>query len=499
MNLDARRSSHPIQHPVTNETEAMAAFDGITYSKGQALIRMLEHYLGETAFRAGIRKYMADHAYGNTTTADMWHALEASSDKPVAAIAASFTVQPGVPLIVAEATCVGEEQRVRLRQDRFTVGDPTPPAQRWPVPISLGPPQAAQGAGAVLLDGREEIAAGRCGDAFKLNLGDIGYYRVQYDSVSRAALVKSASLMAPADRVNLLADSWAMVEAARAEPQSYFELVEQFADDDSRAVWEHIIQSLTRLDHLARNREERAAIQSYARAKLRPAFARLGWDSRAGERDDDALLRARLIRILGELGEPPVVTEAKRRFAAFLENAAALPPALRDAVTHVVGVSADRDGYATLLALARKTTSTNERARYYSAAASARDPSLARATLELTLTEELPNSLVGSVINAVAAAGEQPNLVWTFLQHNFTALSSKQGPSFTHYFVSNFMTNFSDAERAAELASFAPVHATSGGRIVAARAEDSIMIAAEFKARALPAIATWIRERRERP
>jgi len=30
MNLDARRSSHPIQHPVTNETEAMAAFDGIT-------------------------------------------------------------------------------------------------------------------------------------------------------------------------------------------------------------------------------------------------------------------------------------------------------------------------------------------------------------------------------------------------------------------------------------------------------------------------------------
>src|SRR5712691_12687746 len=44
MNLDARRSSHPIQQPVANETEAMAVFDGITYSKGQALIRMLESY-----------------------------------------------------------------------------------------------------------------------------------------------------------------------------------------------------------------------------------------------------------------------------------------------------------------------------------------------------------------------------------------------------------------------------------------------------------------------
>jgi aminopeptidase N len=499
MNLDARRSSHPIQQPVANETEAMAAFDGITYSKGQALIRMLEHYLGDIAFRAGIRKYMADHAYGNTTTADLWKALEASAGKPVATIAASFTEQSGVPLVIAQVTCSGDEQRVRLRQDRFTLRDPTATAQRWPVPVTLGSPRAAQGEAAVLLDGRDEIAAGRCGDPIKLNVGDVGYYRVEYDATSRTALVKSAPLLAPADRVNLLADSWALVEAGRAEPRSYFELVEQVGADDSRAVWEQILRTLSRLNHLARQREERAAIQGYARAKLRPVFNRLGWDGISGEREDDALLRARLIRVLGELGDAEIVAEAKRRFADFLDHPAALPPALRDTVTHVIGVTADSSSYATLLALARKSTSTNERVRYYSAAASARDPALARATLELTLTEELPNNLVGGVINAVAAAGEQPDLAWAFVQQNFTALSSKQGPSFTQNFVSNFMTNFSDAGRAVELATFAPVHATSGGRIVAARAQEAIMIAADFKARALPAIADWIGERRARP
>ena len=77
MALDARRTSHPIQQPVADQSEAMAAFDGITYNKGQALIRMLENYLGEQAFRDGIRNYMAAHAYGNTTTADLWQALEA--------------------------------------------------------------------------------------------------------------------------------------------------------------------------------------------------------------------------------------------------------------------------------------------------------------------------------------------------------------------------------------------------------------------------------------
>jgi aminopeptidase N len=507
MNLDARRTSRPIQQPVANETEAMAVFDGITYSKGQAVIRMLENYLGEDVFRAGIRGYMTAHAYGNSTTADLWRALEAASGKPVAAIAAGFTEQAGLPLIIAEVTCSGDEQRVRLRQDRFTTRDaaatPTPPSpasaggtgRGWQVPVAVGPLRALRPSTTVLLQDRDEVAAGRCGEPVKLNLGDFGYYRVEYDATSRAALVKSFALMAPADRVNLLADSWALVEAGRAEPQSYLELVEEIGSDDNLAVWEQVIRTLTRLDWLARDRTERQTLRAYVRAKLRPVFDRLGWDANGRGSDDGALLRARLIRVLGDLGDEQVLAEAKRRFAAFLQNPAALRPGLREPVTHLVGIGADRKSYDTLLSLARKSTSTSERVRYYSAAASARDPALARDTLELTLTDELPSNLVGSVINTVASAGEQPDVAWAFVRRNFQALANKQGPSFRNYFVANFMTNFNDAAHAAELADFAPAHATSGGKMVAARAHEGIMIGADVKARVLPVIDDWIKQR----
>ena len=69
MSEDARRTTHAIQQPIANESEAMAAFDSITYAKGQAIIRMVESYLGDDTFRAGIRAYMMQHAYSNTTTA----------------------------------------------------------------------------------------------------------------------------------------------------------------------------------------------------------------------------------------------------------------------------------------------------------------------------------------------------------------------------------------------------------------------------------------------
>ena len=141
MALDARRTSHPIQQPVANESEAMIAFDAITYNKGQALIRMLENYLGEAAFRDGIRAYMAAHAYGNTTTADLWRALERAGHKPVTEIAASFTEQDGVPLISAETACNGDAQRLTLRQGRFVVAPARTaalPPRNWQIPVAVG-------------------------------------------------------------------------------------------------------------------------------------------------------------------------------------------------------------------------------------------------------------------------------------------------------------------------------------------------------------------------
>jgi len=176
---DARRTSHPIQHTIANESEAMAAFDGITYNKGQAFLRMLENYLRADTFAAGIRAYMREHAYSNTTTADLWNALAAASGKPVAAIASAYTEQAGVPLVVAEASCAGDTQRIRLRQERFTIHDPDPKPQHWQIPVVFGKVGATSGE-TLLLDGSAETAVGRCGEPIKLNLGDLGYYRVQY-------------------------------------------------------------------------------------------------------------------------------------------------------------------------------------------------------------------------------------------------------------------------------------------------------------------------------
>lgn len=494
MDIDARRTAHPIQQAIADESEAESAFDSITYLKSQAFLRELENYLGAEKFRDGIRRYVAAHAYSNATTADLWQALARASGKPVTPIAIPYTEQPGVPLIVSSASCVNGRQRLALRQERFFRRATKARAQLWEIPIAFGPPGAKEPSGIVLMQGRAtQIAAGKCGEPIKLNFGDTGYYRVEYDAATGAALAGSMETMAPADRVNLLADNWALFEAGRLTAESYFRLVDAIRGDRNRAVWDRVMSTIERLDDLERGLPARSAFQAYARSRLRPAFDRLGWDRAAGETEDAAILRSKLISTLGGLGDGAVLAEAKRRFAAFVKDPQALEVNLRGPVIFLAGREADRATYDELRALGRKATSTEQRIRYYIALASARNPDLARETLAITLSDEVPTDLANGMILTVAS-GEHPELALTFVKANFAALAAKRAPNFRAFFMSSLMAAFADRAHADDLAAFAPVHETAGGRVAAARAEEQILEAADFRARQIGAVDEWVKQ-----
>jgi aminopeptidase N len=225
----------------------------------------------------------------------------------------------------------------------------------------------------------------------------------------------------------------------------------------------------------------------------------MGWEPAANEPDERELLRVRLIRVLGDLGDEAILAEAKGRFAAFVQSPTSLRPGLREPVTHLAGRTADRATYEILHELARKTTNTDERVRYYSALAAALDPGLAQETLALALTDEIPTTTVGNLVFGVASSGEHPDLAWAFLQQNFAALASRQGPFFRDNFAANLMANFSDRAHAGELASFAPAQQTSGARMMAARTQEIILTDADFVAQTLPAVDDWVTHFLARP
>ncbi len=132
---DALRTTRPIEYPVVSPADAEGMFDVLTYEKGAAVVRMLEQYLGEEEFRAGIRKYMANHQYGNTETTDLWDAIEEATGEPVRRIMDSWIFQGGFPIVSVEARDGGTV--LRLAQERFLYLHDEADASRWAIPLQL--------------------------------------------------------------------------------------------------------------------------------------------------------------------------------------------------------------------------------------------------------------------------------------------------------------------------------------------------------------------------
>jgi aminopeptidase N len=492
MQMDARSTTHPIQQPIATEAEANSAFDEITYQKGQSIIRMLESFLGENVFRDGIRKYIAAHKYSNTTTADLWEALTDVSGKPVGEIATGWTEQPGFPLVKVSR----DAGTVTLTQLRFTVHFPNPPAQQWQIPLTYVTELQPATNGFLLRDKSANLPSELPRDrALKLNVGNAGYYRVEYDDASWKMLTSHLGQISEADRVNLLTDAWATVEANRQPLSHYLGLVTQVLKDDQLAVYDQIIDTFLFINRLFAGDPTRPHFQQYARVLLRPAFDRVGWDAEEGEPAQRSFLRASLIRGLGFLDDSDVVTGCRARFERFLSDRAAISPDLRPDIFAVVGRYADAQTWEKLHKLGLKTTSTEEKQNYYEALANAIDPKLVRRTIPLALTDELPTSRAAYLLPLVARQGEHPDLVWEFAREHMKELVAKQDALGSNGFAAGLFTFFSDPKEAQVLQKFAKTDLPPAATNAVEKAVDEIGFRAEFKPRLIPQLKSWIEKR----
>jgi len=493
MDDDARAATHPILRAVTNVSGANDAFDHITYQKGEAFLRMLERFLGEETFRRGLHQFLVDHEFSSATTADLWNALERASGKPVRSISAGWTEQPGLPLVTVGVTCINDRQTITLSQERFTVRDPDAAPLEWTVPIALLNVNRPGGSPYALLEGKFVlIPFGTCDDVVKINAGDVGYYRSLYTGPIFQKLVQRISSLPTADELNLLDDSWALVEAGREPVADYLDLARSLKGEKPRMIVGQVASVFGFMDALEQGQPGREAFRDYARDWLRPQLQRLGWSPKPGESAGDTLLRGQVIASLGTLGDAAVIAEARGRFEKFLANPRSLPADLRAPVITLAGRYANRATYDQLHQLARKATGTEDRQLFYRAMAGALDPELATLTLSISLTDETVPQETASLVPQVAQASEQTDLAWDFARRHLTELLGEIESFRRNGYVPSIMGAYSDDARADELLKFVQDNLGSDALPRARETAEAIRFKADFKKRELANIDRWV-------
>ncbi|HEX3463600.1 MAG TPA: M1 family metallopeptidase [Candidatus Elarobacter sp.] len=497
MNADARLNSHPIEQHVTNEIEAGASFDSaITYNKGQAFLRMLEAYLGEDAFRAGVRRYVKARAYSNATSGDLWAALSAASGRDVEKLASGWTTQPGFPVVSVRASCDARGARtIALAQKRFLFAGSDPNRERWSIPMDVR--SGASGAPRRVLfttDG-QKFAAGRCGEPLSANAGTVGFYRVAYDAPTLAANRRAFAALPNGDKIALLDDQWALAEANQAPLSAYLSLASALRTDLDLRAWEQALSALSTIERDERGTPGHEAFTAFARSVARPAFAVLGWDSRPGEAPERQALRRAIVAHLGAWDDPAVVAEARRRFAAFVANRGLLDAEQQGVVLPIVAQHADQAAFDRLHAIAKGSANETEVRRYYGALADVRDPKLMQQALAIVMSPEIPPQAAGIRARLVSAMEPNaPQTVWQFYKLHADELNASRSEFEAALAIANVPNAFWDAAPLTELQAFVTAHERPAPPApFVARAIESARFSLALRDRLVPAADAYVR------
>jgi aminopeptidase N len=231
---DQLSSTHPIIADMVDMEAVNANFDGITYAKGASVLHQLVAHVGRPQFIAGLQKYFAKHAWGNTTLNDLLVELESVSGRKLDTwvntwlqTAGVNTLRPQLEIAGDTYTSVVISQEVplvpagskELRPHRLAVGlyDISGDSLNRRKSVELD----VVGASTVV----SELAGEKVADLLLINDRDLSYAKLRFDDRSIATLKKYLGrLNDPLARALSWAAIWDMHRDAQISSADFIEV-----------------------------------------------------------------------------------------------------------------------------------------------------------------------------------------------------------------------------------------------------------------------------------
>lgn len=460
--VDGLTATRPIEFPVISPDDAEGMFDLLTYEKGAAVLRMLQLYLGDEAFQAGIRRYLSAHQYGNTKTTDLWDAIEEASGEPVRRVMDTWIYQGGFPVVEVELDNSAHQVTVGQRQ-YLAASDAARQSsgKEWVVPVTLRSSVAGNVENSRLLlepETASTLKLSGTADWVVANVDGGGFYRVSYGPVAATGLQTNLFSLSAAERYGLLDDTWAALLANRTSSREVLDLVGALAAGETDlSVWERIGGVLRNLDRYIPETGQ-TAWQSEVQSLVAPASQRLGTEPQPDESDRDRQLRGVLLGLLGTVAsDPSAIGRARELHNRHLAGETGLDPALVAVAIEVVASQGDTKDFAAYMKAMEEAATPQESIRYQYALADFPGETEVAQLLEAVSNGVIRTQNMAFVLRRALLNQHGGNQVWRYITKNWGDLSAKL-PSMSVVRMAEGVRALSTPELATEVHEFFRAH-----------------------------------------
>jgi len=495
LNTDSLANTRPIHQAAETPGQIMELFDGIAYGKAASVLRMLEAYLGEETFRAGVNAYIQQHQYANATAHDFWEAQAKTSKKPVDQIMPTFVKQAGVPVIDLKSQCAGNSTKVTLDQRRYYFDREKFQGandQLWQVPLCMKSSSGAQKC-ELLTKKEETFTLPGCSTWVLANAGATGYYRAGYQPDAVRAFANDAeSKLTPAERIALQTDIWASVRLGREPVGDYLALVQGLGSDRNRAVMDDVLFRLNFIGRYLVTENDRDTYRTWLRGYLSPMLKDVGWEPKAGESDEQRTLRSRLFNALGyDARDPEVLAQARKIADKALDDPSSVDRQIAGGAMALAALNGGEDFYGRLMTALKNPKSPEEYYMYLFTLPQFSDPKLLQRTLEYALSPDVRSQDALGVVTSVMGNPEGQNLAWDFVLAHWDAVQKVGGP-FASAQVVGSTSSFCDAHMRDQVVEFYSAHKIESAERTYRQSIERIDNCVDLKSQQEPQLASWL-------
>jgi aminopeptidase N len=497
LNVDSLANTRPIHQAAETPAEIQELFDGIAYGKAASVLRMLEAYLGEETFRAGVNAYLQQHQYANATADDFWDTQAKTSKKPVDKIMPTWVKQAGVPIINVQAQCSGNSTSVTLTQQRYYLDRSkfeTANDQLWQIPLCLKGSPSGNREKCVLMTKKEEtFTLPGCSTWALTNAGAAGYYRAGYQPDAVRALASDAETkLTPAERISLQNDIWASVRIGHEPVGDYLAFAQGLQSDRNRAVLEDVLGRLNYIGQYVVSESDRDTYRTWLRQYLAPAMKEVGYESKPGESDEQRTLRSRLFNALGYDARDPETLERARQIAdKALADPTSVDHELAGVALRLAALNGDAGFYDQVMAGLKNPQSPEEYYIYLFTLPRFGDQKLLQRTLDFAVSPEVRSQDALGVVTRVMKNPAGQQLAWDFVRQHWPEIEKAGGP-FASAEVVGATSSFCDAGSRDQVTEFFSAHKVAAAERTYKQSIERINNCVDLKSQQEPHLASWL-------
>ena len=467
LSLDGLKNSHPIEQEVSKPADIQQMFDAISYSKGAAIIRMLEQFLSPDVFQQGLQEYLKENEYGNAETRDLWKALGAASGQPVSEMMDTWTTQMGYPVLDVNIDSEDDGIAVHLTQKRFVYEHVLTGEEKdesiWRVPVGVIAADSDE-TSFTLMGERSatiRVPATERPAWVKVNPEQTGFYRVNYGSNDLAALTGPIERLelTPSDRLGLQNDAYALARAGLVPVTQFLTVASAYRNEDIAPVASDLATNLAGLDSILADEPYHGKFQDFAREIFRPIGQRIGWEPKPDEGHLDALLRSTVLETLGRYEDTATLAEAASRLDSYASDPATVAPDLRRAVYSLAAKQGDGTTWETMWGLYQDADLPEEKVRLLTGLTQFKSQDLLQQTLGRAFSEDVrlqdaPYPIMGTGMN-----NHGRDLAWEFLKDNWEEINRRYGEGgFIIMQLVSFTSGFTTEEKRSDVEEFFADH-----------------------------------------